>query len=519
MAKYFGLRGQALQRAMIWAVVMPAYILFGYNNAVAGGLLSLPAWIETFPQLDTSNVTGTQKDHNSRLQGTVVALYTLGCFLGALSCIRIGDTLGRKRTIMLGAGINIIGAILQSSSYSLGQLIVGRLVSGLGFGALTATAPNWQSECSKARHRGSAVLLEGLFISAGLATAAWVTFGMSYAVGGVTWRFPLALSILWSTIVLITTPYMPESPRWLIKRGRTEEAREVIAALDDMPTDSAQVQAEVAEIEEGHLIAGESSFRDIFRMSDERLFHRACLAVCGQMFQQLSGINALAFYQATIFEGGLGLSAQKSRILSASVFTWQTLCSPIGVLTVDRFGRRKLMMFAAFGMGSCMAIIAGSSSQISNTSCVIVAAVFIFMFSLFFPTGFLGLTFLYASEIAPLSVRVPITAMSTGSAWIFNFIVAEITPVGFATIGWKYYIIYACINLLLIFPGVYFFFPETNGRHLEEVDQIFIRSKNVFEAVPVSKLLPRLSVSSTSTGGENSDQIEVIHTEKRERAV
>lgn len=207
---------------------------------------------------------------------------------------------------------------------------------------------------------------------------------------------------------------MPESPRWLVKKGRTEEAREVVSALDDKPIDSAQVQADIAEIEEGLAITGKSTFRDIFCMGDERLFHRACLAVCGQMFQQMSGINALAFYQATIFETGLGLSAQTSRVLSASVFTWQTFCSPIGVLTVDRFGRRKLMMFAAFGMGSCMAIIAGTSSQITNTSCVIVAAVFISMFSLFFPTGFLGLTFLYASEVAPLSVRVPITAMSTG---------------------------------------------------------------------------------------------------------
>ncbi|TGO34046.1 hypothetical protein BHYA_0215g00240 [Botrytis hyacinthi] len=172
MTKFFGLRGQALHRAMLWAVIMPAYVLFGYNNAVAGGLLSLPAWIKTFPELNTLTVIGTQKTNNSRLQGTVVALYTLGCFFGALSCIRIGDTLGRKRTIMLGAAVNIIGAILQSSSYSLCQLIVGRLVSGLGFGALTATAPNWQSECSKAHHRGSVVLLEGLFISAGLATAA-----------------------------------------------------------------------------------------------------------------------------------------------------------------------------------------------------------------------------------------------------------------------------------------------------------------------------------------------------------
>ncbi|APA09218.1 hypothetical protein sscle_04g039880 [Sclerotinia sclerotiorum 1980 UF-70] len=517
MAKFFGLRGQALHRAMIWAVIMPAYILFGYNNAVAGGLLSLPAWIETFPRLNTITVVGIEKTSNSRLQGTVVALYTLGCFLGALSCIRIGDTLGRKRTIMLGAAINMVGAILQSSSYSLGQLIVGRLISGLGFGALTATAPNWQSECSKAQHRGCVVLLEGLFISAGLATAAWVSFGMSHVTGGVTWRFPLALSIAWSVIVLITTPHMPESPRWLIKKGRIEEAREVVSALDDMPIDSAQVQADIAEIEEGLVITGKGSFCDIFRMGNERLFHRTCLAVCGQMFQQLSGINALAFYQATIFETGLGLSAQTARILSASVFTWQTFCSPIGVLTVDRFGRRKLMMFAAFGMGSCMAVIAGTSSQITNTSCVAVAAAFIFMFSLFFPTGFLGLTFLYASEVSPLSVRVPITAMSTGSAWIFNFIVAEITPVGFTTIGWRYYIIYACINFFLILPGVYFFFPETNGRHLEEVDQIFLRSKTIFDAVRVSNCMPRGSVSSTSTG--EVEKNEVIHVEMREQTI
>jgi len=100
--------------------------------------------------------------------GTVVAIYTLGCFFGAMSCIWLGDRLGRIRTIMIGASLNIIGSILQASSFSLGQLIVGRIVSGIGFGALTATAPNWQSECSKAEHRGAVVILESLFISLGL---------------------------------------------------------------------------------------------------------------------------------------------------------------------------------------------------------------------------------------------------------------------------------------------------------------------------------------------------------------
>lgn len=95
------------------------------------------------------------------------------------------------------------------------------------------------------------------------------------------------------------------------------------------------------------------------------------------------------------------------------------------------------MLFASAGMGTCMAIVAGTSSQPANKAAVGVAGAFIFMFSLFFPTGFLGLTFLYASEISPLSLRVPITSLSTGSAWLFNFLVAEITPVGFATIGWR----------------------------------------------------------------------------------
>ena len=146
------------------------------------------------------------------------------------------------------------------------------------------------------------------------------------------------------------------------------------------------------------------------------------------------------------------------------------VCSPIGVLTVDRLGRRKLMVISAIGMGCCMTIMTGTVSIPTDKGAQIVSALMIFLFSMFFPTGqfpdnrvedsglirfsgFLGLTFLYASEIAPLSMRVPITSISTGTAWAFNFLVAEITPIGFATLKWRYFIIWACINLLLITPS------------------------------------------------------------------
>lgn len=123
---------------------MPAYLLFGYNNAVAGGLLDLPSWVSLFPEIDTVHTKGAQKAHNSHIQGTVVAVYTLGGLFGALSCIFIGDKLGRRHTMMLGAVVTTIGSILQSSAFSFTQLIVGRAISGLGFGAISVAAPNWQ---------------------------------------------------------------------------------------------------------------------------------------------------------------------------------------------------------------------------------------------------------------------------------------------------------------------------------------------------------------------------------------
>ncbi|KAH7194015.1 general substrate transporter [Fusarium flagelliforme] len=511
---FFGFRGRKLQMAQIWAVILPCYLLFGYNNSIAGGFLSLPSWVETFPALDTVRTKGETKNHNSTLQGTVVAIYTLGCLFGCLSCIWLGDKLGRKKTIIFGALINTIGAALQVSSYSLPQLIIGRLVSGYGFGHITATAPNWQAECSGAAHRGAAVMLEGLFISLGLAIGGWTNLGMSFHHGSVTFRFPMALSGVLSIIIMLTTPLLPESPRWLTKKGRVDRARRVLADLTNTDITSVEVQEAISEIEISLSLAGEAKVKDIFHNGPLRLFHRMCLACAAQCFQQMSGINALAFYQAKIFEDYLGQTPRAAKIIAASVFTWQTICSPIGVLTVDRFGRRKLMIVSSLGMGVCMAVIAGGSSQPSNTASVGVAAAFIFLFSLFFPTGFLGLTFLYAAEISPLSHRVPITAMSTATAWLFNFIVAEITPIGLATLKYKYYIIYAAINICLTFPCVYFFFPETSGLHLEEVDAIFTDSNNIFEIVSIARLRGTYAVRSNIDKAKEGKK-EVTEIEKR----
>ncbi|KAF2150918.1 general substrate transporter [Myriangium duriaei CBS 260.36] len=491
----FGLRGTALEWGLIVAVIFPAYTVFGWNNGIAGSQLSNTYWEKTFPLINTSGLEGGEKLHATQIQGTVVATYTLGALFGAISCIWIGDPLGRRKTMALGAIVSVIGVILETSAFSVGQLVVGRLVEGIGFGALSATAPNWQTECSTSGHRGSAVVLESMFISLGLALQGWISLGFSYVHSSASWRVPIAFSIFWCTLVVLALPFVPESPRWLIKHGRNEEAREVLSAIEDKSIDSAEVNFAMSEIEEKVRIAGKGKFADIFKMGELRLLNRVFLASAAGFFQQFCGINALAFYQTTIFETYLGVSGQTAKILAASVFTWQTLCSPIGVLTVDRFGRRKLMLLAEAGMGCSMAVIAGCSSDPGSRSAVIVAGVFIFMFSLFFPIGFLGLAFLYASEISPLEVRVYITSVST----------AVMTPAILAQVNGRYYILYAAINLFLVLPVVYFCFPETNGRTLEEIDEIFSNSKNIFQPVKFSRDVARNNTSYPNTHLEKGE--------------
>lgn len=129
MAKkfFFGLRGNALLKAHLWTVIAFAFTLFGYLQAVAGSLVGLRTFQKQFPLLDTSLKTDTT--FHANIEGTTVAVYTLGCFFGALSCLAVSDPLGRVRTVQLGGVIHVVGSVLEATSYEIGQLITGRFVS------------------------------------------------------------------------------------------------------------------------------------------------------------------------------------------------------------------------------------------------------------------------------------------------------------------------------------------------------------------------------------------------------
>ncbi|KAF2157299.1 sugar transporter STL1 [Myriangium duriaei CBS 260.36] len=489
--KFYGLRGFPLALA-IGVIAGMDFLLFGFDQGVMGGILTMDTFFTRFPSIDVNNPpSGQSSSHVSTTQGITVASYNLGCFAGAVATIWLGDNLGRKRMIFFGSAIMVIGAALQASAFSIPHLVVGRLITGFGNGMNTSTVPTWQSETSKSHRRGQLVMVEGALITGGIMLSYWIDYAFAFTQPSeICWRFPLAFQIVFALIILACIPGLPESPRWLVLKNRDQEAREVLSALWDKDLDDPSIESEFTDIKEAVAVMASGSFKDLFTMDQDRNFHRSVLAYVVQAMQQLSGINLITYYAATIYTGSLGLNQELSRLLAALNGTEYFLASWIPVFTVEKFGRRPLMLFGAVGMSISMAVLTGTTVDPNNKSAGIAAAVFLFVFNSFFAIGWLGMTWLYPAEIVPLRIRAPANALSTSANWITNFLVVMITPIAFDNIKYRTYIIFAVINAAIV-PCVYFFYPETAGRSLEEMDAIFHKTTGPFDVVQHAKEMPR----------------------------
>ncbi|KAK8035651.1 Sugar transporter STL1 [Apiospora rasikravindrae] len=495
MKPYFGLRGKQLNYA-IGIIAGCDFLLFGYDQGVMGGILTMRNFLDDFPDIDPDSVPDDKVLQATRAetQGISVAAYNLGCFLGAVITIWIGNPLGRRRMIMLGTAIMVIGAVLQASATTLPHFIVGRIITGIGNGGNTSTVPTWQSETSRSHKRGKLVMIEGALITCGIMISYWIDLGFSFVPGSVAWRFPLAFQIVFCLFILATIWNLPESPRWLVLREKEDEALDVLAALADTTIDDKEVRNEFIAIKDTVLEMKKGRFSDLFTQGKDRFGTSTvpCSAIPTRCSEQISGINLITYYAPVIY-ASLGMSSFMARLLAAINGTEYFIASWPAVYLVERVGRRKLMLFGAAGQAASMAVLAGVNSQPENASCQIVAVVFLFVFNTFFAIGWLGMTWLYPAEIVPLRIRAPANALSTSANWIFNFMVVMITPVAFNTIGYQTYIIFAVINAFMV-PSVYFFYPETAYRSLEEMDAIFHKVDGAaayFQVVGVARNEPR----------------------------
>lgn len=190
-----------------------------------------------------------------------------------------------------GAICTLIGSILEASSFGLAQFIVGRIILGFGVGQLSSIVPVWLAETSAAKDRGRQVVLTGLFICVGYVLESWIDLAFfEFKTGSVTWRPPIAISIIFSLILLASVYLFPESPRWLVLKNRSDQARSVIAALRGLPVDSVEVLSEVSGIEFSlEETAGTAvKLSDMLKMGEDKLLYRFLLCILLQFYQQMS---------------------------------------------------------------------------------------------------------------------------------------------------------------------------------------------------------------------------------------
>jgi sugar porter (SP) family MFS transporter len=484
---YMGLTGKKLSLTVSTIATM-GFLLFGYDQGVMSGIISDPAFNAMF--------TATKDD--DVMQATVTAVYEVGCLLGAIWALLFGDWMGRRWMVIWGAIVMIVGVIIQVTAITdeipLLQFIFGRVITGIGNGMNTSTIPTYQAECSHAKNRGLLICIEGGVIAIGTMIAYWIDYGAHFGPQDLVWRFPIAFQIVFGVVIIVGMYYLPESPRWLVAHDQVPEGEKVIAALQGVEIDDRQCQVEKNIVIDSVRVSGaqQSSFSDLFTGGPSQHFRRMIVGSSSQFFQQISGCNAVIYYLPVLLENSIGQSHNFALLIGGINMICYAIFATFSWFFVEKIGRRNLFLGGSFGQCAAMIIVFGC--LIPGDSETAKGAVFgFFMYMCVFGATWLPLPWLYPAELSPIKTRAKANAVSTCSNWLFNFTVVMITPVMVARIGWGTYLFFAAWNGLFI-PVVWFFYPETAGRTLEEIDLIFAKGYlEKMSYVRAARELPKLS--------------------------
>ncbi|KAJ5910491.1 hypothetical protein N7504_005134 [Penicillium tannophilum] len=460
-------------------------IFFGYDSGYIGGVIGMDYFIETFENLDKNAIPAAQFVLPSWKKSLIVSILSAGTFLGALIAGDLADWYGRRTTIISGCGIFIVGVILQTASSSLGLLVAGRLIAGFGVGFVSAIIILYMSEIAPRKVRGTIVSGYQFCVTIGLMLASCVDYATQERTDSGSYRIPIALQLLWAIILAFGLFFLPESPRFFIRRGDKEKARQVLARVRGQPIDSEYITLELTEIDanfqyEQQVIPDGGYFASWMNCFTGSLFkansnlRRTILGTSLQMMQQWTGVN-FVFYFGTTFFTQLGTISDP--FLISMITTIVNVCStPISFYIIEKYGRRTILLWGALGMVICqfiVAIIGVTDGQ--NNSAVSAMIAFICIYVFFFAITWGPGAWVVIGEIFPLPIRSRGVALSTASNWLWNCIIAVITPylvdADKANLGPKVFFLWGSL-CACCFVYTYFLIPETKGLSLEQVDKM-----------------------------------------------
>ncbi|KAE8312596.1 general substrate transporter [Aspergillus transmontanensis] len=444
------------------------------------------------PFTDDADCSGPE----SLVQGGITASMSAGSWLGALISGPLSDRIGRKTSIMAGCSLWIIGSTIMCASQNIGMLIVGRIFNGLCVGIESAQVPVYISEISPPSKRGRFVGVQQWAITWGILIMFYISYGCSYigersAFGYSTaaWRIPWGLQMIPAVFLFLGMMILPESPRWLARKDRWEECQTILAKVHCKGDLSHPfVALEMQDIRE--MCDFERQFKNVtyFDLFKPRMLNRTIIGLFMQIWSQLTGMNVMMYYITYVFSMA-GYSGDSNLLASSIQYIINVLMTLPALIWLDRWGRRPTLLIGAvlmatfmYANGAIMAVhgevvpggiegVAQQSMRLHGAAAKgLIACTYLFVAS-YAPTWG-PVSWTYPPELYPMRLRGKGVALSTSGNWAFNTALGLFTPPAFANIRWQTYIIFGVFNTAMLIH-VYFFFPETAGKTLEETEAMF----------------------------------------------
>lgn len=453
-----------LRTARFAAVAALGGFLFGYDTAVINGAVT--AISSTF-------------DIGSVVTGLAVAIALIGSALGAWNAGTLADRYGRLATMRTAAVLFLLSAIGSALPFTVWDFTFWRFVGGIAVGMASVIAPAYIAEISPASGRGRLGSLQQLAIVLGIAISQAVNWGIAGAAGGAeaallgleAWQWMLAVEAAPAVLYGLLAFTIPESPRYLVSRGRVDHARQVLTA-----TEGGDVDDRLTEIQKSVTNDHRPRVRDL-RAARIGLLPIVWIGIVLSVLQQFVGINVIFYYSSALWQS-VGIDESSSLLLSLSTQIFNILGTIIALVLVDRVGRRPLLVTGSVGMTVMLGAATFAFSQATTVDgdpaladpygpmALVAAHVFVF----FFAISWGPVVWVLLGEMFPNRFRAPALAVAAAAQWLANFLItATFPPLSEISLSMTYlgYTAFAAVSVWFVLKWI----PETKGRTLEDMDR------------------------------------------------
>ncbi|KAK7716916.1 glucose transporter [Diaporthe eres] len=471
--------GSSAPAIMIGIFVASGGLLFGYDTGTINGILAMSAFKEQFS-------TGYTRNGHPSISPTqtaiIVAILSAGTVVGALLAAPVGDYWGRRKSLIGAVTAFNFGVIFQVCAHAIPMLVAGRFFAGVGVGTISVLVPIYQAEMAPKWIRGTLVCFYQLSITIGLLTASIVNMLTADMDGAAAYQIPLGLQFTWAVVLSLGLLVLPETPRFLIKRGLKDAAAVSLSRLRRLDRLHPALLEELAEIEANHeyeLALGTATYKDVIFGTPH--LGRRTLTGCGlQMLQQLTGVNFIMYYGTTFF---VGAGIQNAFLISLIINIVNTISTIPALFIIETWGRRKVLIYGAVAMAICQLLIASFSAAVGKsmpTTANQILIIFVCIDIFFFAASWGPVAWVITSEIYPLKVRAKSISISTASNWLLNFGISYGSPymveegAGYADMGTRVFFVwgaFCAVAAVFVWAMVY----ETSKISLEQIDEMYER--------------------------------------------